>query len=71
MTAPCVSTALLDLVFIADSSRSVKAENFKLEKQFIEDLVSAFKIGKAQSRVGLITFNTNPKTRFRLETLVG
>jgi len=65
---PCISTALLDMVFIADSSRSVKAENFKLEKQFIQDLVGAFNIGKAQSRVGLITFNTNPKTRFRLET---
>lgn len=66
--APCHSSALLDLVFIADSSRSVKEENFQLEKQFIEDLTSAFKIGKAESRVGLVTFNTNPKTRFRLET---
>jgi len=66
--APCVDAGLLDLVFVADSSRSVNKDNFKLEKNFIADLVSAFPIAATKSRVGLITFNTNAKTRFRLET---
>jgi len=66
--APCVDSALLDLVFVADSSRSVRKENFLLEKKFISDLVSAFPVSPSQSRVGLVTFNTNPKTRFRLES---
>lgn len=66
--APCISTAVLDLVFIADSSRSVGKENFLQEKAFIQDLVSSFHMSQTESRAGLITFNTNPKTRFRLET---
>lgn len=65
---PCVDSAFLDLVFVADSSRSVNKDNFRLEKKFIADLVSRFPIGPTKTRIGLITFNTNPKTRFTLKT---
>jgi len=64
---PCHSTALLDMVFVADSSLSVHPDNFILEKKFISDLVSHFPIGPKQARVGLITFNDEAKTRFGLE----
>jgi len=64
---PCYHTALLDIVFVADSSLSVHADNFNLEKKFISDLVSHFPIGQKQTRVGLVTFNDEPKTRFGLE----
>lgn len=64
---PCHSTALLDIVFVADSSLSVDSDNFNLEKKFISDLVSHFPIGPNQSRVGLITFNDDAKLRFGLE----
>jgi len=66
--APCFNTGKLDMVFVADSSRSVGADDFNLEKKFIEDLVSAFKMGPTESRAGLITFNSNPKTRFVLDS---
>lgn len=64
---PCYNTALLDIVFVADSSLSVSKDNFNLEKKFITDLVNHFPIGPHQTRVGLITFNDEPKTRFPLE----
>jgi len=65
---PCMDSALLDLVFVADSSSSVNADNFQLEKNFIADLVKGIPIGTKKSRVGLVTFNSKPKTRFTLET---
>lgn len=65
---PCVEDALLDVVFVADSSSSVRLGNFTLEKDFIADLVSHFPISPTMTRVGLVTFNAEPKTRFRLET---
>merc|ERR1712002_1183711 len=64
---PCYETALIDIVFLADSSLSVHSDNFNLEKKFVSDLVSHFPIGPKQTRVGLVTFNDTPKTRFGLE----
>jgi len=64
---PCKDDAKIDLVFVADSSLSVHQDNFNLEKKFISDLVSHFPIGPEQTRVGLITFNDVPKTRFGLD----
>jgi len=64
---PCYETALIDIVFVADSSLSVHSDNFNLEKKFISDLVSHFPIGPKQTRVGLVTFNDKPRTRFGLE----
>lgn len=66
--APCADSGFLDLVFVADSSSSVNKHNFKHEKNFIKDLVSAFPMGPTKSRAGLITFNLRPKTRFTMET---
>lgn len=64
--APCVDSAILDLVFVADSSRSVGEADFGLEMKFISDISSLFKVSPTQSRIGLITFQTYPKTRFTL-----
>jgi len=64
--APCVDSAILDLVFVADSSRSVGKKDFGLEMKFISDIASLFKVGDTQSRIGLITFQTYAKTRFAL-----
>lgn len=64
--APCVDSAILDLVFVADSSRSVGPKDFQLEMKFIADIVSLFRVGPKQSRVGLVTFQTWPTTRFNM-----
>lgn len=64
---PCRKDAKIDLVFVADSSLSVREDNFNLEKKFISDLVHHFPIGPHQTRVGLVTFNDKPKTRFGLD----
>jgi len=64
---PCKEDAKIDLVFVADSSLSVHQDNFNLEKKFISDLVSHFPIGPTQTRVGLVTFNDESKTRFGLD----
>jgi len=64
--APCVDSAILDLVFVADSSRSVGEKDFRLEMKFISDIASLFKVSPTQSRMGLVTFQTWPTTRFNL-----
>jgi len=66
-TAPCFDRAFLDLVFVADSSLSVGPNDFKLEMQFISDIAGMFHISPSQARVGLVTFNTFPKTRFNMQ----
>jgi len=62
----CNKTALLDIVFVADSSLSVHADNFMLEKKYIADLVEHFPVGPRQTRVGLVTFSGEAKTQFKL-----
>jgi len=64
--APCVDSAILDLVFVADSSRSVLTKDFQLEMKFIADIASLFNVGPTQSRIGLETFQTWPTTRFTM-----
>merc|ERR1711962_595178 len=62
----CNKTALLDIVFVADSSLSVHADNFMLEKKYIADLVEHFPVRPGQTRVGLVTFSGEAKTQFKL-----
>lgn len=64
--APCVDSAILDLVFVADSSRSVGKKDFESEMKFVADIANIFKVSPTQTRVGLITFQTWPSTRFTL-----
>jgi len=64
--APCVDSAILDLVFVADSSRSVGPKDFQLEMKFIADIASLFRVAPTQSRVGLVTFQTWATTRFTM-----
>merc|ERR1712243_368308 len=41
-------------------------KDFQLEMKFIADIVSLFRVGPKQSRVGLVTFQTWPTTRFNM-----
>jgi len=65
--APCVDSAILDIAFVADSSRSVGKTDFKNEMKFIADITNLFRVGPKQSRVGLVTFATYPHTQFNFE----
>lgn len=49
----------LDVVILVDSSGSVKAENFEIQKKFVADLVRSFKIGENYTRVSIINFSQN------------
>jgi len=62
----CCSSALVDLVFVVDSSVSVGKNDFKLAKDFVKDLTNLFSISKTATRIGLVTFNTYPTTPFKL-----
>lgn len=64
--APCVSSAILDLVFVCDSSLSVGKDDFQLQMKFIKDIIGLFNISPQQTRVGLTTFNSIAKTKFKL-----
>jgi len=64
--APCVDSAILDLVFVADSSRSVGVADFRSEMKFIADIAALFRVAPNQSRIGLVTFQTYATTRFTL-----
>lgn len=62
----CCGSALVDLVFVVDSSVSVGKDDFKRGIEFVKDLVNLFSISKSATRVGLITFNSYPTTPFKL-----
>ena len=66
VSAPCVDSAILDLVFVADSSRSVGVADFRSEMKFIADIAALFRVAPNQSRIGLVTFQTYATTRFTL-----
>ncbi|WAR09890.1 CO6A3-like protein [Mya arenaria] len=60
---------VLDVVFIVDSSTSVGFANFKKMLNFVKLLLEDATIDQSVVRVGLMTFNTNPKVRFHLNEI--
>lgn len=62
----CCGSALVDLVFVLDSSVSVGKKDFEEGIAFVKELTNLFTISKKDTRVGLVTFGTYPTTNFKL-----
>ncbi|KAK5857093.1 hypothetical protein PBY51_010359 [Eleginops maclovinus] len=58
----------IDLVFIIDSSRSVRPAEFEKAKEFLQDMVESLEIGSDATRVGLVNYASTVKIEFLLKT---
>uniref|UniRef100_A0A8B9JKX4 Matrilin 3b n=1 Tax=Astyanax mexicanus TaxID=7994 RepID=A0A8B9JKX4_ASTMX len=58
----------LDLIFIIDSSRSVRPAEFEKVKVFLADMVDSLDIGQDATRVGLVNYASTVSIEFRLKT---
>ncbi|XP_073905329.1 matrilin-3 isoform X1 [Castor canadensis] len=58
----------LDLVFIIDSSRSVRPLEFTKVKTFVSRVIDTLDIGKAHTRVALVNYASTVKIEFQLQT---
>ncbi|XP_054653725.1 matrilin-3-like isoform X2 [Dunckerocampus dactyliophorus] len=58
----------IDLVFIIDSSRSVRPAEFEKAKEFLIDMVDTLEIGSDATRVGLVNYASTVKIEFHLKT---
>ncbi|XP_077586707.1 uncharacterized protein LOC144205944 isoform X2 [Stigmatopora nigra] len=58
----------IDLVFIVDSSRSVRPAEFEKAKEFLIDMVDTLEIGSDATRVGLVNYASTVKIEFLLNT---
>ena len=54
----------LDIVFVMDKSGSIGASDFKLEKDFVENLIQYYDIFPAKTRVAIVTYATSVKLEF-------
>ncbi|KAG8441786.1 hypothetical protein GDO86_010821 [Hymenochirus boettgeri] len=59
---------LLDLVFIIDSSRSVRPDDFEKVKEFLITMLKFLDIGPDTTRVGLLQYGSTVKNEFSLKT---
>ncbi|KAM4540287.1 uncharacterized protein V3H82_022298 [Fundulus diaphanus] len=58
----------IDLVFIIDSSRSVRPAEFKKAKEFLQEMVDSLVIGRDATRVSLVNYASTVKIEFLLNT---
>ncbi|XP_023662487.1 matrilin-3a [Paramormyrops kingsleyae] len=65
--AQCKSRPL-DLVFIIDSSRSVRPGEFEKVKIFLGDMVDTLDVGPAATRVAVVNYASTVKIEFLLKT---
>ncbi|KAM4542790.1 uncharacterized protein PAE49_019290 [Odontesthes bonariensis] len=56
----------IDLVFIIDSSRSVRPAEFEKAKDFLQDTVDSLAIGSDATRVGLVNYASTVQIEFLL-----
>ena len=67
--APVCSQATADIVFVVDSSGSIRDkgfENWDIVLEFISDIVGALPIGENGVRVGMVVFSNNAENGFYL-----
>ncbi|XP_052833179.1 collagen alpha-1(XII) chain isoform X1 [Octopus bimaculoides] len=62
------ASAQIDLVFVIDSSGSVKKPNFEKTKTFLQNIVTNLDIGPDTTRVSVIRFSDEPDIPFGLGT---
>ncbi|XP_056282708.1 matrilin-3-like [Pseudoliparis swirei] len=58
----------IDLVFIIDSSRSVRPAEFEKAKEFLQDMVESLEISSDATRVGLVNYASTVHIEFLLKT---
>lgn len=58
----------LDLVFIIDSSRSVRPLEFTKVKTFVSKIIDTLDIGPADTRVAVVNYASTVKIEFHLQT---
>ncbi|XP_019512828.1 PREDICTED: matrilin-3 isoform X2 [Hipposideros armiger] len=58
----------LDLVFIIDSSRSVRPSEFTKVKTFVSRIIDTLDIGEANTRVAVVNYASTVKIEFQLQT---
>ncbi|XP_028421862.1 matrilin-3-like isoform X2 [Perca flavescens] len=58
----------IDLVFIIDSSRSVRPAEFEKAKEFLQHMVESLEIGSDATRVGLVNYASTVQIEFQLKT---
>uniref|UniRef100_A0A452QEV6 VWFA domain-containing protein n=1 Tax=Ursus americanus TaxID=9643 RepID=A0A452QEV6_URSAM len=58
----------LDLVFIIDSSRSVRPLEFTKVKTFVSQIIDTLDIGAAETRVAVVNYASTVKIEFHLQT---
>ncbi|NXQ62508.1 MATN3 protein, partial [Anthoscopus minutus] len=58
----------LDLVFIVDSSRSVRPEEFEKVKIFLSEMIDTLDVGERATRVAVMNYASTVKVEFPLRT---
>ncbi|OCT79016.1 hypothetical protein XELAEV_18030112mg [Xenopus laevis] len=58
----------MDLVFIIDSSRSVRPQEFEKVKIFLSDMIETLDTGEYATRVAVVNYASTVKTEFYLKT---
>ncbi|XP_048208189.1 matrilin-3 [Perognathus longimembris pacificus] len=61
-------TRPLDLVFIIDSSRSVRPQEFTKVKTFVSRIIDTLDIGASDTRVAVVNYASTVKIEFQLQT---
>ncbi|CAL8312238.1 unnamed protein product [Lota lota] len=63
----CSVSAVADLVFVVDGSRSVGKENFKHIRSVVATVAGAFEIGADKTRVGVVQYSSEVGPHFPLK----
>lgn len=61
-------TGPLDIVFVIDSSRSVRPFEFETMRRFMMDIISNLELGPNATRVGVIQYSSQVQNIFSLKT---
>ncbi|CAI9570965.1 unnamed protein product, partial [Staurois parvus] len=65
---PNCRTQPTDLVFIVDSSRSVRPSEFEQVKDFLSQVIESLDVGLNATRVGVLNYASSVKNEFSLKT---
>ncbi|KAJ6653760.1 hypothetical protein lerEdw1_008732, partial [Lerista edwardsae] len=57
----------VDLVFLVDSSRSVRLQEFEKMKTFLAKMIDTLDVGERATRVGLVNYASTVKVEFNLQ----
>lgn len=64
----CSSSSVADIVILVDGSWSIGRLNFRLVRNFLENLVTAFDVDIDKTRIGLAQYSGDPRIEWNLNT---